>query len=96
MNDDAAWMARALFVAERGRGRTTPHPLVGAVVVSPEGIVLGQGAHLVAGGPHAEVHALAAAGVAARVADEGAADVSADGVIKLSLGKKKHILVRPA
>ena len=66
MNDDAAWMARALFVAERGRGRTTPNPLVGAVVVSPDGVVLGQGAHLVAGGPHAEVHALSAAGEAAR------------------------------
>jgi diaminohydroxyphosphoribosylaminopyrimidine deaminase/5-amino-6-(5-phosphoribosylamino)uracil reductase len=66
MNDDAAWMARALFVAERGRGRTTPNPLVGAVVVSPEGIVVGQGAHLAAGGPHAEVHALRAAGDAAR------------------------------
>jgi diaminohydroxyphosphoribosylaminopyrimidine deaminase / 5-amino-6-(5-phosphoribosylamino)uracil reductase len=64
--DDAGWMARALFVAERGRGCTNPNPLVGAVVVSPDGIVLGQGAHLVAGGPHAEVHALAAAGAAAR------------------------------
>jgi len=64
--NDAAWMARALFVAERGRGCTSPNPLVGAVVVSPEGIVLGQGAHMVAGGPHAEVHALAAAGAAAR------------------------------
>lgn len=59
-------MARALFIAERGRGRTTPNPLVGAVVVSPDGIVLGQGAHLIAGGPHAEIHALAAAGDAAR------------------------------
>ncbi len=64
--DHAGWMARALFVAERGRGRTSPNPLVGAVVVSPDGIVLGQGAHLMAGGPHAEVHALAAAGDAAR------------------------------
>lgn len=64
--DHAGWMARALFVAERGRGRTTPNPLVGAVVVSADGIVLGQGAHLMAGGPHAEVHALAAAGDAAR------------------------------
>ena len=64
--DHAAWIARAMFVAERGRGRTNPNPLVGAVVVSPEGIVLGQGAHVRAGGPHAEVHALAAAGEAAR------------------------------
>jgi len=59
-------MARALFLAERGRGRTAPNPMVGAVVVSPDGIVVGQGAHLVAGGPHAEVHALDAAGAAAR------------------------------
>jgi len=64
--DHARWMARAIFVAERGRGRTNPNPLVGAVVVSPDGIVLGQGAHLIAGGPHAEIHALAAAGAAAR------------------------------
>ena len=55
-------MERALFVAERGRGRTTPNPIVGAVVVSPAGIVVGQGAHLQAGGPHAEVVALDAAG----------------------------------
>ncbi len=59
-------MARALFLAERGRGCTAPNPMVGAVVVSPDGIVVGQGAHLVAGGPHAEVHALEAAGSAAR------------------------------
>lgn len=64
--DAAAWMARAAAVAERGRGRTAPNPLVGAVVVSPEGTVLGQGAHLQAGGPHAEVWALEAAGTQAR------------------------------
>src|ERR1700675_2729941 len=62
MSDDAAFMDRALFLAERGRGRTSPNPIVGAVVVSPEGVVVGQGAHLAAGGPHAEVHALDAAG----------------------------------
>ena len=59
-------MARALFWAERGRGRTTPNPLVGAVVVSPDGIVVAQGAHLRAGGPHAEIVALDAAGDLAR------------------------------
>ena len=63
---DARLMARALCVAERGRGRTTPNPVVGAVVVTPEGIVVGQGAHLRAGGPHAEVAALDAAGDRAR------------------------------
>jgi diaminohydroxyphosphoribosylaminopyrimidine deaminase/5-amino-6-(5-phosphoribosylamino)uracil reductase len=59
-------MERALFWAERGRGGTPPNPMVGAVVVSPDGVVVGQGAHLRAGGPHAEVHALDAAGGAAR------------------------------
>jgi len=59
-------MERALFWAERGRGRTSPNPTVGAVVVSPDGIVVGQGAHLVAGGPHAEVIALDAAGALAK------------------------------
>ena len=62
---DAAFMRRALDVAERGRGRTSPNPLVGAVVVR-EGRVVGEGAHLAAGGPHAEIEALAAAGEAAR------------------------------
>ena len=59
-------MQRALFLAERGRGTTTPNPVVGALVVSDDGIVRGQGAHRVAGGPHAEVVALDAAGLAAR------------------------------
>ena len=59
---DALFMERALFLAERGRGRTTPNPIVGAVVVAPGGVVVGQGAHLQAGGPHAEIHALEAAG----------------------------------
>ena len=59
-------MERALLLAERGRGRTSPNPMVGAVVVSPTGIVVGQGAHLAAGGRHAEVHALDDAGPRAR------------------------------
>jgi diaminohydroxyphosphoribosylaminopyrimidine deaminase/5-amino-6-(5-phosphoribosylamino)uracil reductase len=59
---DAIFMDRALFLAERGRGRTSPNPMVGAVVVAADGIVIGQGAHLAAGSPHAEVHALDAAG----------------------------------
>ena len=63
---DAAFMDRALFWAERGRGRTSPNPIVGAVVVTAEGVVVGQGAHLQAGGPHAEVRALDAAGPLAR------------------------------
>lgn len=64
MSDDAL-MRRALVLAERGRGLTSPNPMVGAVVVR-DGVVVGEGAHLVAGGPHAEVEALRAAGERAR------------------------------
>jgi diaminohydroxyphosphoribosylaminopyrimidine deaminase/5-amino-6-(5-phosphoribosylamino)uracil reductase len=59
-------MARALLLAERGRGRTSPNPMVGAVIVDDEGVVVGRGAHLAAGTPHAEIHALADAGERAR------------------------------
>jgi diaminohydroxyphosphoribosylaminopyrimidine deaminase / 5-amino-6-(5-phosphoribosylamino)uracil reductase len=59
-------MERALFLADRGRGRTSPNPMVGAVVVSDDDVVVGQGAHERAGGPHAEIHALNAAGARAR------------------------------
>ena len=63
---DARAMERALFLAERGRGRTSPNPMVGAVVLSPTGIVVGQGFHERAGEAHAEVIALDAAGDRAR------------------------------
>jgi diaminohydroxyphosphoribosylaminopyrimidine deaminase/5-amino-6-(5-phosphoribosylamino)uracil reductase len=63
---DEQYMRRALFHAARGQGRTTPNPMVGAVVVSEEGVVVGQGWHARAGEPHAEVHALDAAGERAR------------------------------
>ena len=63
---DADYMARALFHAARGRGRTSPNPVVGAVVVSTDGVVVGQGYHAAAGGPHAEIYALDAAGSRAR------------------------------
>lgn len=64
--DDARWMRRAIEHARRGLGRTTPNPIVGACVVTADGIVLGDGAHERAGEPHAEVHALVEAGVLAR------------------------------
>jgi diaminohydroxyphosphoribosylaminopyrimidine deaminase / 5-amino-6-(5-phosphoribosylamino)uracil reductase len=63
---DRRFMARALALAERGRGRTSPNPMVGAVVVDDEGVVVGRGSHEFAGGPHAEVHALRDAGPRAR------------------------------
>lgn len=63
---DVDYMARALFHAARGRGRTSPNPVVGAVIVTPDGVVVGQGYHARAGTPHAEVHAIAMAGERAR------------------------------
>ena len=59
-------MRKALALAERGRGSTTPNPMVGALVVDSDGVIVGRGAHRVAGGPHAEVIALEEAGSRAR------------------------------
>ena len=56
-----AFMQRALDLARRAKGRTSPNPLVGAVIVK-DGKVIGEGYHQKAGTPHAEVHALNAAG----------------------------------
>jgi diaminohydroxyphosphoribosylaminopyrimidine deaminase/5-amino-6-(5-phosphoribosylamino)uracil reductase len=62
----ADYMDRALFLARRGLGTTSPNPVVGAVVVSPDGVVVGHGHHARAGEAHAEVRALAMAGSLAR------------------------------
>jgi diaminohydroxyphosphoribosylaminopyrimidine deaminase/5-amino-6-(5-phosphoribosylamino)uracil reductase len=59
-------MRKALFLAERGRGLTTPNPMVGALVVSPHGVIVGRGFHPRAGEPHAEIFALRDAGERAR------------------------------
>lgn len=59
-------MTRAVELAARGLGRTAPNPVVGCVVLDAAGRVVGEGWHARAGGPHAEVMALAEAGDAAR------------------------------
>jgi diaminohydroxyphosphoribosylaminopyrimidine deaminase / 5-amino-6-(5-phosphoribosylamino)uracil reductase len=59
------FMQRALDLAERARGLTSPNPMVGAVVVAGDAIV-GEGFHREAGAPHAEIEALAMAGARAR------------------------------
>lgn len=61
MPSDQTYMERALELAVRGRGRTSPNPMVGCVVVR-DGHVLGEGFHEKAGCPHAEVNAIEAAG----------------------------------
>ena len=66
MLPDLEYMNRALDLAERGRGTTSPNPMVGAVVVRTDGTIVGQGYHERAGGPHAEVRALDEAGDLAR------------------------------
>lgn len=68
--DDASvindpFLARAMRLAEGARGGTSPNPMVGCVIVR-DGVVVGEGRHERAGGPHAEVNALEAAGEAAR------------------------------
>ncbi|MBX6394093.1 MAG: bifunctional diaminohydroxyphosphoribosylaminopyrimidine deaminase/5-amino-6-(5-phosphoribosylamino)uracil reductase RibD [Alicyclobacillaceae bacterium] len=62
---DEEWMRWALRLAASARGQTSPNPMVGAVIVK-DGEIVGQGAHLKAGGPHAEIHALRMAGERAR------------------------------
>jgi diaminohydroxyphosphoribosylaminopyrimidine deaminase/5-amino-6-(5-phosphoribosylamino)uracil reductase len=68
MEASEQYMKRALRLAARARGRTSPNPLVGAVVVQA-GRVVGEGYHRKAGTPHAEILALAAAAGKARGAD---------------------------
>src|SRR5713101_7842228 len=63
--DDVRFMRRALRLAARATGRTSPNPMVGAVVVW-NGEIVGEGFHKAAGEPHAEVNALRAAGDRAR------------------------------
>ncbi|MFI1737007.1 bifunctional diaminohydroxyphosphoribosylaminopyrimidine deaminase/5-amino-6-(5-phosphoribosylamino)uracil reductase RibD [Streptomyces sioyaensis] len=63
---ETAAMRRAIELAARGLGHTSPNPVVGCVVLDSEGRTAGEGWHQRAGGPHAEIHALRAAGERAR------------------------------
>ncbi len=64
MNDDY-WMKQALRLAEKGWGRTSPNPMVGAVLLK-DGKVVGRGYHARAGEAHAEILALRQAGEEAK------------------------------
>jgi diaminohydroxyphosphoribosylaminopyrimidine deaminase/5-amino-6-(5-phosphoribosylamino)uracil reductase len=59
-------MARAIELAARGLGTTSPNPVVGCVLLDAAGMVVGEGFHAYAGGPHAEIVALAQAGEKAK------------------------------
>ncbi len=63
---EEAAMRRALALSALGLGATSPNPVVGCVVLDASGEVAGEGWHQRAGGPHAEVNALRAAGGRAR------------------------------
>ncbi|AVI40156.1 bifunctional diaminohydroxyphosphoribosylaminopyrimidine deaminase/5-amino-6-(5-phosphoribosylamino)uracil reductase RibD [Bacillus pumilus] len=61
MKDDVFYMELAIANAKAMKGQTSPNPLVGAVIVQ-QGEIVGMGAHMKAGEPHAEIHALQMAG----------------------------------
>ncbi|HGJ66805.1 TPA: bifunctional diaminohydroxyphosphoribosylaminopyrimidine deaminase/5-amino-6-(5-phosphoribosylamino)uracil reductase RibD [bacterium] len=65
MENDEKYMRLAIELAEKAKGRTSPNPMVGAVIVKNEEIV-GRGYHQKAGTPHAEVHAIKDAGEKAK------------------------------
>ena len=56
-NLDIKWMRRVIDLAELGRGRTSPNPLVGAIITDKYGELISEGFHLRAGLPHAEAMA---------------------------------------
>jgi diaminohydroxyphosphoribosylaminopyrimidine deaminase / 5-amino-6-(5-phosphoribosylamino)uracil reductase len=60
METDQHYLGRAIRLAMNGRGRVEPNPMVGCVIVRPDGRVIGEGFHEQFGGPHAEPNALAA------------------------------------
>jgi diaminohydroxyphosphoribosylaminopyrimidine deaminase / 5-amino-6-(5-phosphoribosylamino)uracil reductase len=68
VSTDKKYMKRALTLARKGIGKTSPNPAVGCVIVK-NGAVVGEGWHRKAGEPHAEINALAMAGAKARGAD---------------------------
>lgn len=59
MEYDKKYMRRALELAARGRGMTAANPMVGAVIVAPDGRIIGEGWHRRYGEGHAEVNAVA-------------------------------------
>ncbi|MFD7530821.1 bifunctional diaminohydroxyphosphoribosylaminopyrimidine deaminase/5-amino-6-(5-phosphoribosylamino)uracil reductase RibD [Streptomyces sp. NPDC059849] len=63
---DITAMRRAITLAARGLGSTSPNPVVGCVILDAAGRRAGEGFHRRAGGPHAEIHALREAGERAR------------------------------
>ena len=101
---DNKYMKRALALARRGIGRTSPNPVVGCVIVR-DGLIVGEGWHMKAGAHHAEVNALKMAGEAARGADVyvtlepcshfGKTPPCADALIAAGVGRVSAAMVDP-
>ncbi len=85
--EEEKYMRRAIELAGRGEGRTSPNPLVGAVIVK-DGRIVGEGYHEVWGGPHAERNALAAV----RAVREGRTREEADGLLS---GAVMYVTLEP-
>ena len=66
---DEKYMRRALQLARLGAGHTSPNPMVGAVIVGPDGRIIGEGWHRKCGEAHAEVNAVASVGDPALLRD---------------------------
>lgn len=69
MNYDPKFMRRALELAALGRGSTSPNPMVGAVITTPDGRIIGEGWHRRCGQAHAEVNAVASVADRSLLAD---------------------------
>ena len=54
---DIKWMKRAIYLASLGKGRTSPNPMVGAVILDKNGNLISEGFHSKSGLPHAEAMA---------------------------------------
>ena len=65
IDTDEQYMREALILARQGRGRTSPNPVVGAVIVKDK-VIIGRGWHQKAGTAHAEIHAINDAGLATK------------------------------
>ena len=93
--NDRAYLERALDLAENGRGRTSPNPIVGAVI-ERAGSVLGEGWHAGLGLDHAEIAAMRDALRRAGRADAGAPGyVSAEAVRAVCSGATLYVTLEP-
>ena len=101
---DEKYMALALELAEKGRGKVEPNPMVGAVLVK-NGEIVGKGYHQIFGGAHAEIHAIHEGGTNCRgatlyvsmepCAHYGKTAPCVDAIIKAGIAKVVTAVIDP-